>query len=205
MSKALTEQGRQENCLVHHLFISNEWERKNEARQSRWSQREEFLMRGVRKELSRRVVESPCRRCWISVILLQWKAERCNCTGLRQKGRKLNYRSAETVVMKTFQKHRWAWEPSALAMCRFPSMDKTCFNSSHRHLVLPQPSVLKVTFCRKAAGREEEGVQQILGGFPLSPVLGVQVAGPAIASGAASPLSQIKSAPSLPQSFQESQ
>lgn len=115
MSKALMEQGRQENCLVHHLFIPNEWERKNAARQSRWSLRERFLMRGVRNKLSRRVIESPpseaCRRCWICVILLQWKAEGCNCTGLREKGRKLNYRSAETVVMKTFQKHHWAWEP----------------------------------------------------------------------------------------------
>lgn len=35
MSKALMEQGRQENCLAHHLFISNEWDRENAARQSR--------------------------------------------------------------------------------------------------------------------------------------------------------------------------
>lgn len=116
------------------------------------------------------------------------------CDPAPVKGRGMQQHGAETERKKIQLQVSWdscdediseaSLSVGALAMCRFPSMDKTWFNSSHRHLVLPQPSGLKVTFCWKGAGREEEGVEQILWGFPLSPVLGVQVAGPAIALGA---------------------
>lgn len=105
---------RHENCLVHYLFVMN-GRRENTIRQFRWGIRNSFLiMVGVRhgNKLSRRVNESPPSETykggqgrvgyWYNSVSGKEGGMRCspgvphNCTCLKQKGRKWNYRWTET-------------------------------------------------------------------------------------------------------------